>query len=471
MCAHLAAWVLRAGLDFVQLLPINDMDEAHNSPYSARSAMAIDPLFIALERPARLRGCWRRGGALAGSRRTRSRWHAASQRLTTAPCGLRRRPRCALAFRHSTVARRATTLRAPMRSTRSWPARRWWLDDYALFRALHDEQRRPLLAGMGAGASEIGRSTALGQRAGAARRRHPLSRVRAVGRRRTMEPRADARARRSGSSAICRSWSAATAPTSGRVRTSFDTTPRSACRRIRRRRTGQDWGLPAHRWDVSGAHGYAWLRQRAERCAALFDGFRVDHVAGFYRTCVRERNGGGASRRRLKPTSGSRAKRSCGSSRAWAPDHRRGSRHRSRLRPRIDSGSWNAGIEGAALGAAVGRTARSRFAIRRRIRLFRSRRPAPTTPRPSRAGGTPPTWRNGDSAPGRRPCRRAGLRPDAPFGPSVRDALLRGVVWRRLGFRHPSDPGRLWLAHCASTIPRLRRPPTGRGDCHGRPKT
>ena len=52
----------------------------------------------------------------------------------------------------------------------------------------------------------------------------------------------------------------------------------------------QDWGLPAPRWDVSAANGFAWQRQRSERCADLFDGFRVDHVVGFYRTSVRERD-------------------------------------------------------------------------------------------------------------------------------------------------------------------------------------
>ena len=32
---------------FVQLLPINEMADGQNSPYSAMSAMAIDPIFIA----------------------------------------------------------------------------------------------------------------------------------------------------------------------------------------------------------------------------------------------------------------------------------------------------------------------------------------------------------------------------------------------------------------------------------------
>jgi 4-alpha-glucanotransferase len=52
--------------------------------------------------------------------------------------------------------------------------------------------------------------------------------------------------------------------------------------------TGQNWGLPVYRWDRVEATGYEWLRQRARRCAELYDGFRVDHLIGFYRTFVRE---------------------------------------------------------------------------------------------------------------------------------------------------------------------------------------
>jgi 4-alpha-glucanotransferase len=49
---------------------------------------------------------------------------------------------------------------------------------------------------------------------------------------------------------------------------------------------GQDWSLPAYRWDVLAADDYAWLRARAKRNAALFDGYRVDHLVGFYRTFI-----------------------------------------------------------------------------------------------------------------------------------------------------------------------------------------
>src|SRR6476660_210163 len=43
-----AGWLDRAGLDFVLLLPVNEMADGQNSPYSAMSAMAIDPIYIAL---------------------------------------------------------------------------------------------------------------------------------------------------------------------------------------------------------------------------------------------------------------------------------------------------------------------------------------------------------------------------------------------------------------------------------------
>jgi 4-alpha-glucanotransferase len=48
--------------------------------------------------------------------------------------------------------------------------------------------------------------------------------------------------------------------------------------------TGQDWNLPMYRWDAIAGTGFAWLRQRAQRMAALYDGIRIDHVVGFYRS-------------------------------------------------------------------------------------------------------------------------------------------------------------------------------------------
>ena len=56
--------------------------------------------------------------------------------------------------------------------------------------------------------------------------------------------------------------------------------------------TGQNWGTPLCRWDVMRSDGFSWLRARARRSAALYQGYRVDHVVGFYRTFGRPRRGG-----------------------------------------------------------------------------------------------------------------------------------------------------------------------------------
>ncbi len=57
-------------------------------------------------------------------------------------------------------------------------------------------------------------------------------------------------------------------------------------------KTGQDWGLPVYRWDLMAADSYRWLRQRGERAALAYDLVRIDHVVGFYRTFVRPRGKG-----------------------------------------------------------------------------------------------------------------------------------------------------------------------------------
>src|SRR4030095_8021052 len=50
-------------------------------------------------------------------------------------------------------------------------------------------------------------------------------------------------------------------------------------------------GLPPYNWDAARRNDFAWLRMRARRMAALYDGFRVDHLVGFYRTYVRPLDG------------------------------------------------------------------------------------------------------------------------------------------------------------------------------------
>ena len=46
---------------------------------------------------------------------------------------------------------------------------------------------------------------------------------------------------------------------------------------------GQNWGIPLYRWDHMEANGFSWWRKRIERLTKFFDIFRLDHILGFYR--------------------------------------------------------------------------------------------------------------------------------------------------------------------------------------------
>jgi 4-alpha-glucanotransferase len=46
---------------------------------------------------------------------------------------------------------------------------------------------------------------------------------------------------------------------------------------------GQNWGIPLYRWDVMRAHNFEWWRQRVRGVRHSFHLFRIDHVLGFYR--------------------------------------------------------------------------------------------------------------------------------------------------------------------------------------------
>ena len=46
---------------------------------------------------------------------------------------------------------------------------------------------------------------------------------------------------------------------------------------------GQNWGIPLYRWDFMEANGYQWWKKRIKHLTAIFSIFRLDHILGFYR--------------------------------------------------------------------------------------------------------------------------------------------------------------------------------------------
>ncbi len=133
----LSRWLARAGLDFVQFLPLNEMQEGQSSPYSALSAMAIDPLFIAVEDVDEFVVAG--DDALAAEDREALARVRQASRVDYAVVrnlkghALRRAFSWFAAHLWGTGDRRDRSLRA------FEEREHWWLDDYGLFRALHDE--------------------------------------------------------------------------------------------------------------------------------------------------------------------------------------------------------------------------------------------------------------------------------------------------------------------------------------------
>jgi 4-alpha-glucanotransferase len=130
-----ARWLREAGLDMLQMLPLNEMAAGQQSPYSALSAMAIDPIFIAIEEIPEFYAI---GGEESMSAEARARLEH-----------VRHAPRIEYAEVRQLKTEALTAIYAGFRNAGPDNTRarafekfreeeRWWLDDYALFRALHE---------------------------------------------------------------------------------------------------------------------------------------------------------------------------------------------------------------------------------------------------------------------------------------------------------------------------------------------
>lgn len=285
----LSEWLASAGQRLVQLLPINEMPSQESSPYSSLSAMAIDPQFIA---PGHVEDVVAIGGERAlgtTDRRTLQRIRAAAHVLYP---DVRRLKTAVLALAWARFRDEALEPDTPRgRAFREYcRTESWWLDDYALFRALRarsgerpwlewpaplrDRDQDALASARTACADEIGYRSYLQW---VAQQQWQSMRTRIA----PVELFGDLPFTVATDSADV--WAR---QREFRLDVSVGVPPDAFSA------TGQDWGLPACRWDVMAAADFPWLRDRARRYAALYDGFRVDHLVGFYRTYYRTTSGG-----------------------------------------------------------------------------------------------------------------------------------------------------------------------------------
>jgi 4-alpha-glucanotransferase len=286
---RMGEWLQRAGQRVLLMLPLSEMPLAETSPYSALSAMALDPQFIALEAVDDFTAI---GGEASLEPELRARLDAARRAREIDYANVRDLKQTALrrSFARFLEAEwRAGTLRAS--ALRAFiETQAWWLDDYALFRALqvrHGERvwrdwPEPV------------------------RTRHADAIERARG-----ELADEVLYRQYVQWIAWEQWAAARAVARDLAvfgdlpfavgAESADVWAGQDAFRLDRSigvppdafsATGQDWRLPAYRWDVLAERDYRLLRDRATRYANLFDGYRVDHLVGFFRMYTRPVGGG-----------------------------------------------------------------------------------------------------------------------------------------------------------------------------------
>ncbi len=285
---RLARWLDAASLDLVQLLPVNEMADGQNSPYSAMSAMAIDPIYIALSDVPEFVEA---GGeaSLGGDGRQEL------ERVRRAPAveyrgvrALKSRALRAAFDRFDAAGGQESAARGA--EFRAFVAREaWWLDDYALFRALHAENAGRYWRDWEPGVRDREPAALDGARGRLEResRYYAWLQWLAAGQwQRAREACGPVQLFGDFPFMVSRDSADVWARQSEFLIDASVGVPPDAFSA-----TGQDWGLPGYRWDAMEARGYEWLRQRAQRCAALFAGFRVDHLVGFYRTYLREPDG------------------------------------------------------------------------------------------------------------------------------------------------------------------------------------
>src|SRR5262245_11337386 len=137
------AWLASAGMRVLQLLPLNEMAPGQQSPYSAISAMAIDPIFIHLPWVPEFEALGGESGLPPSDCSTLAEVRAAPR---IAYPQIRR-----LKLAHLRAAfgrfldeewRRDTDRGRALRAYASEQA--WWIEDYSLFRALHAREQERL---------------------------------------------------------------------------------------------------------------------------------------------------------------------------------------------------------------------------------------------------------------------------------------------------------------------------------------
>jgi 4-alpha-glucanotransferase len=286
---RMTGWLSNSGQRLLQLLPITETSPDDPSPYGAISAMAIDPQYISLEDMEDF-------AAIGGEPRLGSGPRQMLDRVRSARAidyrSVRELKQAALrrAFDHFAATEWSSNSARSVALRTFATEHSWWLDDYALFRAVRARNgERQWMDWPQAIRTRVPEALEAERQA---LRNEVLFRTylqwiateqwgRARERSNGVALFGDLPFMVSGDSADV--WARQDEfGQEGSVGVPPDAFSAS----------GQDWGLPPYHWDVVKERDFDWLRLRARRMAQLFTGYRVDHVVGFYRTFVLPKGGG-----------------------------------------------------------------------------------------------------------------------------------------------------------------------------------
>ncbi len=277
-----ARWLRSAGQSVLQLLPLNELAPGEASPYSALSAMAIDPQFISI---------WmmEAGPVLEDVLREELAAVSASPRVDYARVRSLKDRALRATFDHflKTQWRRGTREADAFQSYIQRET--WWLDEYSVYRALRAEAGEQPWTSWPQGLRERDPAALSLARA---RLAHDILFYQYVQWIASDQLKAARRAAEGveilGDFPFMVTLDSAdvwSRQSDFLLHASVGTPPDAFSE------TGQEWGLPPYNWDNVRKTDFEWLRMRARRLSEIYDGFRVDHLVGFYRTYVRPRDG------------------------------------------------------------------------------------------------------------------------------------------------------------------------------------
>ena len=269
----LGRWCRDAGLDLIQLLPVNDTG-GNSSPYSALSAFALHPLYIRLQQ---LPGAERFSAEI-------SRYRAEAAARDRARHG-RFAYRETLSFKLSVFERIFTENEKPIRKDpefAQWRAQNPWVVPYAVFTALRKINNDASWSAWPAMAEPTPAQTAAWWES-----HLPLCLLPAWVQFQA-ERQLEAATRELESMGVFLKGDlpilmSAESTDVWADRQYFDLSARAGAPPDMFSPDGQNWGFPVYDWQRLGKDEYRWWKERLRQAGKFFHAFRIDHVLGFFR--------------------------------------------------------------------------------------------------------------------------------------------------------------------------------------------